>query len=256
VSHTTLKVYCHMLSYSLLRFWRIYWIDASSYDTAKQSFQEIATRDPEARASGVEKSSESVLQWISMMEHEWLLVFDNADGEPGVVTKFTPPRNRGNLLITSRNPDMRRIVPSGSWITVGQMEDDDAISLLLHAACLNEFSDDLQQISRQIVTELCCLPLAVDQAGAAIASGLCNIHDYLRMYSKHRLKLLDDPLFKGATEYGCAVYGTWDLSFKAIKARTTMGNDTLDAQAAESAILILQTFAFFHYEDIMEAIFE
>jgi len=27
--------------------------------------------------------------------HEWLLIFDNADSEPDVVTKFMPPGNRG-----------------------------------------------------------------------------------------------------------------------------------------------------------------
>jgi hypothetical protein len=91
---------------TLLRFWRIFWIDASNNETAMQSFRDIAAGDPEAKASGVERSVESVLQWISRIQHEWLLVFDNADGEPDVVAKFIPPGNRGNLLITSRNPDM------------------------------------------------------------------------------------------------------------------------------------------------------
>ena len=242
---------------AVLRFWRIFWIDASSNETATQSFRDIATGDPEAQTSGVEMSLQSILQWISRVDHEWLLVFDNADGEPDMVDKFTPPGNRGNLLITSRNPDMRRNVPSGDWAMVDEMEEEDAISLLLKAAFLDQFSDELRYASRSIVTELCFLPLAVDQAGAAIASGLCDIHSYLQMYTKHRLELLDDPSFKGASKYGCAVYGTWDLSFTATKARTTtMGYNLMDAQAAESAILILQTFAFLHHENIMEAIFE
>jgi len=242
---------------AVLRFWRIFWIDTSSNETAAQSFRDIAAGDPETQASGIEKSLQSILQWISTIDHEWLLVLDNADGEPDMVDKFTPPGNRGNLLITSRNPDMRRNVPSGDWVMVDEMEEEDAISLLLKAAFLDQFSNELRHAARSIVTELCFLPLAVDQAGAAIASGLCDIHGYLEMYTKHHLELLDDPSFKGASKYGCAVYGTWDLSFMAIKARvTTMGYNLVDAQAAESAILILQTFAFRHHENIMEAIFE
>ena len=255
MSHSRLIVVC--LAMTLLRFWRIFWIDASNNGTVVQSFRDIAAGDPEAQVSGVEKSPESVLQWISRIRHKWLLVFDNADGEPDIVAKFIPPGNQGNLLITSRNPDMRRNVPSGAWVIVDEMEEEDAISLLLRAAFLDQFFNELRQASRPIVSDLCFLPLAVDQAGAAIASGLCDIHSYLHMYSKHCLELLDDPSFKGASKYGCAVYGTWDLSFMAIQTRTTtVGYNLIDVQAAASAILILQTFAFLHHENIMEAIFE
>ena len=240
------------LALDFLRFWQIFWIDASSNKTARQSFQDIATVvDPEAK---VEKSMESILQWISRIKQEWLLVFDNA--EPDVVTNFTPPGDQGNLLITSRNPDLRRNVPTGSWAMVDQMGEEDAISLLLQAACLDEASDELRQASRLIVNELCLLPLAIDQAGAAITCGLCDVHSFLQLYSQHHLKMLDDPSFKGASKYGHGVYGTWDLSFKAIHARATVGDDLMDTQAAKSAILIFQTFAFFHHENIMEDIFK
>jgi hypothetical protein len=50
------------------------------------------------------------------------------------------------------------------------------------------------------------------------------------------------------------VYGTWDLSFKAIEARANGQSGSVDD--AKSAILILQTFAFFHHENITEDILE
>src|SRR6266849_6499030 len=117
-------------------------------------------------------------------------------------------------------------------------------------AFLGGSSEELSQ-AKQIVTELCCLPLAVDQAGASIASNICTIDAYLQMYSKNRQKLLADPFFKGASDYGRAVYGTWDLSFRAIEAMTNNGttSDFMRAEAAESAILILQSFAFFHHDN-------
>ena len=57
---------------------------------------------PAAQYSGVGDSVESVLQWISFLQEEWLIVFDNADDpSPEVVEKFIPSGNRGNILITA-----------------------------------------------------------------------------------------------------------------------------------------------------------
>ena len=77
-------------------------------------------------------------------------------------------------------------------------------------------------------------------------SGLCCIGDYLQTYYEHRRELLADSTFKGASNYGRAVYGTWDLSFTAIR--------KMESGDAQSAIVILQTFAFFHHENIAEDI--
>jgi hypothetical protein len=69
------------------------------------------------------------------------------------------------------------------------------------------------------VDELYGLPLAVDQAGAAIASGLCQIGEYFEMHCRHHQILLDDPTFKSASNYGQAVYEEWDVSFTEIASR-------------------------------------
>src|SRR6202035_5089751 len=120
------------------------------------------------------------------------------------------------------------------------------ISLLLKAAFLDDTSE-LRQASMPIVKELCYLPLAVDQAGAAIGCGLCDMGDYLQVYSECRQTLLAHSSFEGASNYGRAVYTTWELSYLALKDKVAKGKSEMDAQAAESAIVILQTFAFFHF---------
>ena len=51
------------------------------------------------------------------------------------------------------------------------------------------------------------------------------------------------------------MYGTWDLSFKEIKRRASEPSSTGDAQAANSAILILQICAFYHHNNISKDIF-
>src|SRR6202035_5347461 len=102
------------------------------------------------------------------------------------------------------------------------------ISLLLKAAFLDDTSE-LRQASQPIVKELCFLPLEVDQAGAAIGCGLCDMNDYLQMYSECRQTLLAHSSFEGASNYGRAVYTTWELSFLALEANVAKGKSKVDA---------------------------
>ena len=83
------------------RFSYIFWVDASSYESITMCLKGISSISA-AQAFGVDGSAESVLQWISCIEEEWLIVFDNADNpSPDVIAKFIPPGNGGNILITS-----------------------------------------------------------------------------------------------------------------------------------------------------------
>jgi len=144
------------------------------------SLRGIATH-PKARTTGVEPSANSVLQWLSGMERDWLILFDNASNDHGV-SKHIPKGNRGNILFTSRNPMLAHFVRAENRMEVDDMEEEDAISLLLRSSHIEEGSTQASQAGRLIVKEFACLPLAVDQAGAAITSGLCNLDDYLHRY--------------------------------------------------------------------------
>ena len=67
------------------------------------------------------------------------------------------------------------------------------------------------------MTELGCMPLAVDQTGAYIEAGRCSIDKYLQQFYLHCQTLMSDATFRGASNYDWTVYGTWDLSFKEIQ---------------------------------------
>ena len=256
------------------RFWRIFWIDATSSQTIELSLRDIAD-DSEAQTSRIvsvqsqsSATAQSVLRWLSRIEvaHDWLLIFDNADhADPGMIAKYIPTGNSGNILFTSRNPGMggSGTITRETSICVDSMGEEDAILLLLKSAWLDSENEDedgssLEQrrtAAAPIVEALCFLPLAIDQAGAAIRSGICtSLSDYLKMYSEHRQRLMSNsPHYEGASNYGRAVYATWDVSFYAIEAKIS-GNDSVAAEAAESAIGILRTFAFFHHDNILEEI--
>jgi tetratricopeptide (TPR) repeat protein len=232
----------------------VFWVDASSLENINMSLKGISSI-PAAQASYLDGSAESVLQWISSIEEEWLIVFDNADDlPPDVVAKFIPPGNRGNILITSRNQSMGRLVTFENVIEINEMEERDAITLLLKASRLDASTEHLQA-AKNIVASLGCIPLAVDQAGAYIEAGNCGINEYLRQFSSHRHTLMSDATFRGVSDYDRTVYGTWDLSFKEIERRAG-GQSHGNAQAAKAAILILGICAFYHHSNISDDIFK
>ena len=209
---------------------------------------------PAAKACGVDATVQSVLQWISVMQEEWLIVFDNADDPlPEVVARFLPSGDRGNILITSRNRSMGRIISFENSIEITEMEEPDAIILLLKTSCLD--AAEHLQAAQEIVAELGCIPLAVNHAGAYIEAGRCDINNYLRQFFMHRQTLMSDAIFTGASNYDRTVYGTWDLSFKEIEKRANGQSSIGNAQAAQAAILILQICAFYHHSNISKEIF-
>ncbi|KAF8156755.1 hypothetical protein B0H34DRAFT_798138 [Crassisporium funariophilum] len=224
---------------------KVFWIDASSTDTIALSLK------------GISGNADTLftLQQIAALQDEWLLVFDNADGGPEVVEKFLPPGSKGNILITSRNLALQRITSAENSLSLPEMAKEDAVILLQKSSCLVSLVKDQPELAEKIVSELCCLPLAIDQAGAAIHSGLCDVHKYLEHLSKQRQRLMSNSLFRGASQYDRTVYGTFELSYGEIEARATRPNPHL-AKAAQTAILILQTCAFYHYDNISKDIFK
>lgn len=191
-----------------------------------------------------------VLKWISSLKTDWLMVFDNAECDPSLVEKFIPPGKRGNILITSRNVSMGRITSNNS-VEVDEMNKEEAVSLLLKAGNVDITDNKSEETAMQIVSALFYLPLAIDQAGSYILSCQCSLNDYLKLYNKNYQHLLDHAEFKGASDYGKSVYGTWEVSIQEIESRAEN-----QSKAAQSAIGLLNLIAFLHHANIHEDIFK
>jgi len=229
-------------------------MDASSVGTIIQGLKGICNL-PAAQSSRLDGSPESALHWIGSLKENYAMVFDNADVlSPAELEAYLPPGRGGNILITSRNSTMRNLTSAENSLEVTEMEEDDAIKLLLKASCLDPSSMEFQTEASKIVKELFCLPLAIDQAGAYIASGATTIGDYLAKYSEHQKTLLSHSEFTGASKYNRTVYETWELSYKEIQQRAEY-HDCHKANAANGAMLLLELFPFFHHEEITEEIF-
>ena len=78
------------MSFLACSFSHVFWIDASSRESIEMSLKGISSI-PAAQDRRVDDSVESVLRWISCIQEEWLIVFDNAgDPLPEVVARFSP----------------------------------------------------------------------------------------------------------------------------------------------------------------------
>ncbi|KIK00791.1 hypothetical protein K443DRAFT_99692 [Laccaria amethystina LaAM-08-1] len=154
------------------------------------------------QSCGLDGSPESALKWIGSLKENYVLIFDNADVlSPAALEVYFPRGMRGNILITSRNSAMMSLTSPESSLEVTEMKEGDAIGLLLKASCLKSPTSDVQIEASKIVKKLFCFPLAIDQAGAYIASGATTIGDYLAKYSEHRKTLLSHSEFTGASKY-------------------------------------------------------
>ena len=186
------------------------------------------------------------------------MVFDNADGGYEIIEKFLPPGVHGNILITSRNDELIRVIREENSMRVQEMDEEEAISLLLKSLSIKQGSGQLMATARMIVSQLGYIPLAIDQAGAYIHRIGCGLDRYLDIYHKQleSKELMSNLSFKGASNYGKSTYGTWEVSMKEIESRASRhsGSET-ESLAAQSAVTLLKYFAFLHYDNISENIF-
>ncbi|KAJ7467937.1 hypothetical protein FB451DRAFT_1481068 [Mycena latifolia] len=108
-----------------LRFSDIFLIDASTPETIDTGLKSIAS------TKNIGSTTQDALTWLRSKKNEWLLFCDNADDPKIDLHSFFPRCKHGNVLITSRNPELRGY---GSHSLVSDMEECDAVELLLHSA--------------------------------------------------------------------------------------------------------------------------
>ncbi|KAJ7878879.1 hypothetical protein B0H14DRAFT_3776406, partial [Mycena olivaceomarginata] len=108
---------------ALLRFTKQFFINASSRQTLDAAFTNIAI------SQGKGQTSEDGSLWLISQVEEWMLLFDNADDPNINLFPFFPRCTHGNIIITSRNPQLAGHGPQ-SYSKVGDMDETNAIDLL------------------------------------------------------------------------------------------------------------------------------
>jgi hypothetical protein len=111
-------------------------------ETINTGLKEIAV------AKNAGNSTQDALKWLVDNHEKWLLFFDNADDPKIDLNTFLPKCNHGNIIITSRNPELR--VHAGLHSPVSDMQETDAVALLLKSAAQESSSANVK-IAAEIV---------------------------------------------------------------------------------------------------------
>ena len=194
---------------------------------------------------------EDFKRYLTNSPNPWLLILDNADDPLLDISLFFPVGNRGTIIITSRNPDLKCHAPVRSR-ELREMETDDAITLLLRSGDLPSEDQKSWDLALEIVQTLGHLALAVSHAGASIRQRTCALEDYLDIYKRHRKKLLSSRPVQAGVDYEYTVYTTWEISVDSIKKLARNETDS----TASNALELLTFFGFCHFDDITERIFQ
>ncbi|KAJ7711352.1 hypothetical protein B0H16DRAFT_600731 [Mycena metata] len=207
----------------------VFFVDTSKVETIDTGLKSIAV------SKNVGNSAQDALRWLESSHSNWLVFFDNADDPKINLNDFLPKCNHGNIIITSRNPDLRSY---GAHTLVSDMEEADATTLLLRRAN-KESSEENLKLAIEIVKELYYLPLAIIQAGAFISKSE-DLEGYLALYQSNQARLLSEKAAQSHDDYAQTVFTTWQISFN---------------QLSHLAATLLQLCSFLHYIGISEDMF-
>jgi tetratricopeptide (TPR) repeat protein len=134
----------------------------------------------------------------------WLLVYDNAPN-PADLQRLLPVSGKGQVLITSRNPNFDAIA---NTVEVNPLPEQDAAAFLL---ARTKSTPDARPAAQDLAAALAGLPLALEQASAyCVASGI-GLADYVNRYQRDESRLLRLGI---PGNYSVSVAVTWLLNFR------------------------------------------
>ncbi|MCJ1317976.1 hypothetical protein MMC15_003303 [Xylographa vitiligo] len=223
----------------------VIWISAKSESEVDAQFRQVEKRLSHSDFS----CAETAQSWMFSPDHkDWLLILDDFSCTHVGLRHFLPTEAAGSVLITTRD---RRILGSiaNFSIDLSSMNNMEAESLFLRIRGLQSDSSWKHPPShpeylalQQIVRELHCFPLAIDQAVAFIRENSpMTFHEYLgflKPRSRDRELLMR---FKEANpSYAESVMTTWEISLQFLE------------KTHRRASWILQLLGFFNHSLIPE----
>ncbi|KAJ3752826.1 P-loop containing nucleoside triphosphate hydrolase protein [Lentinula raphanica] len=218
------------------RFSKVYFITASSEVSIQSCYWDIATNNGITNAD----SWHAGLYWFHIHEENWLIIMDSADDPNIKLSQYLPSCTHGNIIITSRNPELQTLATQSKELE-NLLPEEGTLLLLKYA-----FNDQNRITPMEtneavlIAKELHHFPLALVQAGAYIHQQKC-LFEYIGRLQGQRKELLKRDLRQPIDKYESSVYTTWDLSWKKLNPNSRT---------------LLEACAYLHYEGIPRALFQ
>ncbi len=182
------------------------WAVASSRDSILTGLVQAFTR---ARGPDPGDDAEAVaarfLAWLAETDRQWLLVLDDL-ADAADLEGLWPDGPAGRVLITSRNPAAAGSERGAQQFPVGAFSPREALNYMM-----KRLSADPDQRSgvADLVEDLACMPLALAQASALIATSGQSCRTYSEQFARRRTQIEQAT---GAQPPAEAV--TWTLSLE------------------------------------------
>ncbi|KAF8603745.1 TPR-like protein, partial [Ceratobasidium sp. AG-I] len=225
----------HRNLYACHAFWDVFYIDATSHQTASAGLSALA------KAANAGTTQEEALAWLESKQERWLLVLNNADDPKLNLQQFFPKCAHGDVLITTRNQEMRTHARGkGIFCRVGGMLPADALELMIKVSPA-EGEQNAVDIANTLAEQFGYFALAIVQAGAYMHTTECGLAEYLGIFQKARAEVLRRGLIQQQDDHELSLFTSWEVSHRQLSPRSTQ---------------LLQIMSFFHHEGVAEAIFE
>lgn len=172
----------------------------------------------------------AVQRWLRE-NSRWLLIFDNSVAAADIQS-YLPQTGTGHVIITSRNPEWRRIAKP---LPVQRFAPEEAIAFLLARGGRDAEDGDERTAAAALARELGGLALALEQAAAYVETHALSLREYFRLFQQYGEKVLS---VERSADYPHTIETVWTISFTAVKSTSSV--------AAE----LLALLAFFASDDI------
>ena len=208
-------------------------------------------------ADSIDRTLSKILSVISHQKKRWLMVLDNVD-QPQLSDNMQKvllgrwkkrvkwPNDNNNKTGKKRICHWIDLEPD-CCVKVFSFSTQEAKTFLLNRAGGNNAAGQENKL-HELVVELGCLPLALEQAGAHIRSLECPLSKYLEQYNLERLQLLSEHQANPSWEYESrsrlSVHTTWLLNFEYVK----------NSKYGEIATRFVHAAAFFDPDEIHEGL--
>ena len=233
----------------------VYWISMEDDRKLENSMNDLALRLG-MLAESFDLTLSKVLTWITKRKMPWLLVLDDVDQlnlseqMHKVLSGRWKKQASGHILLTTRR-EPKEVCESISMepsccVGVFAFSEDEAQRFLVGRSDVTDATGQELALD-ELVRELGCLPLALEQAGAHIKALQCPINNYLQEYKIQRLKLLSEhprakPLWEYESQSRLTVHTTWHLNFEYVR----------KSPHGEVASSFVEAAAFLSAEEIQE----
>ena len=208
----------------------VYWISMEDDRKLENSVNDLALRLG-MLAESFDLTLSKILTWMTKRKKPWLLVLDDVDQlnlseqMHKILSGRWKRQASGHVLLTTRR-EPKEVCESISLepsccVCVFAFSEDEAKRFLVARSGFSDFTGQEVALD-ELVCELGCLPLALEQAGAHIKALQCPVRNYTEQYKTQRLTLLSQhprakPSWEYESESRLAVHTTWLLNFEYVR---------------------------------------